>query len=252
MPLPNPRILMINTVLTEEQVLNSFVDSTLAISKPITKDLDQNLNQSQQPIELNINVLDIWSSDDEEGGKIDLWRDDKGKAQPVAKTEEKSKGSKSEESEKKKEKSVEKEEEKADEVEKVKRVPRTLASVWELLMNSKVHREALVMALAHKKLPIACTPEEIINSLTESAPGTVIFTDDDLPLEGRDHHKALFIKVEVKGKLTTCVMVDNGSAINVCPLKILPKLGLTEADLKPSKVVIKAYDDTKKASCRDF
>ena len=41
-------------------------------------------------------------------------------------------------------------------------------------------------------------------------------------------------------------MVDNGSAINVCPLKILPKLGLTATNLKPSEVVIKAYDDTKR------
>ena len=196
--------------------------------------------------------MDIWSSNDEEVGQIDLWRDDKGTAQSVAKTEEKSEGSKSEESEKEKEKSVEKEEEKANELEKVKRVPPTLASVWELLMNSRVHREALVMALDHKKLPIACTPEEMINSLTETAPGTVIFTDDDLPLEGRDHHKALFIKAEVKGKLTTCVMVDNGSAINVCPLRILPKLGLTEANLKPSEVVIKAYDDTKRPVARTF
>ena len=54
----------------------------------------------------------------------------KGKAQYVAKTEEKSEGSKFEESEKEKGKSVEKEEEiKADEVEKVKRVPQTLASI---------------------------------------------------------------------------------------------------------------------------
>ena len=49
-------------------------------------------------------------------------------------------------------------------------------------MNSRVHREALVMVLDHKKLPIAYTPEEMINSLTESTPGIVIFTDDDLPL----------------------------------------------------------------------
>ena len=67
----------------------------------------------------------------------------------------------------------------------------------------------------------------MICSLTENAPGAVVFTDDDLLLKGRDHHKALFIKAKVKGKLTCCVMVDNGSAINMCPLKILPKLGLT-------------------------
>ena len=71
-----------------------------------------------------------------------------------------------------------------------------------------------------------------------------MFSDDDLLLKERDHHRALFIKVEVKGKMTCCMMVDNGSAINVCPLRILPKLGLAVADLKPSEVIIKAYDDT--------
>lgn len=113
-------------------------------------------------------------------------------------------------------------------------------------MNSKAHREALVMALDNKKIPINSTPEQMVSSLTESPQGAMMFTNEDLPLEGRDHHKALFIKAKVKGKLTYCVMVDNGFAINVCPLKILPKLGLTIADLKPSEVVIKAYDDTKR------
>ena len=47
----------------------------------------------------------------------------------------------------------------------------------------------------------------MICSLTENAPRTMVFTDDDFPLKGRDHHKALFIKAEVKGKLTCCVMV---------------------------------------------
>ena len=113
-------------------------------------------------------------------------------------------------------------------------------------MNSKAHQEALVLALDHKKIPISHAPEQIVCSLTENPPRVVVFTNDDLPLKGRDHHKALFIKVEVKGKLTCCMMVDNRSAINVCPMKILPKLGLTKADLKPSEVVIKAYDDTKR------
>ena len=86
----------------------------------------------------------------------------------------------------------------------------------------------------------------MVELLTKTPPGTIIFSNNDLPLEGRDHHRELFIKAEVKGKITCCVMVDNGSAINVCPLKIPPKLGLASSDLKPSKVVIKAYDDTKR------
>ena len=93
---------------------------------------------------------------------------------------------------------------------------------------------------------MSCTPEQMVGSLTEIPPGAIIFSDDDLPLEGRDHHRALFIKAEVKEKITCCVMVDNGSAINMYPLKILLKLGLTETDLKPSKVVINAYDDTRR------
>ena len=41
-------------------------------------------------MELNINVLDIWSFDDEEGKRFDLWKDNKGvKAQPAAKVEKK-------------------------------------------------------------------------------------------------------------------------------------------------------------------
>ena len=217
---------MINIGLIEEQVLNSFIDTTLTTPKPITKNLDQN----QQPIEPNVNVLDIWSSDDEEGGEL-IFGEKKRKAQSVTKAEEKLEEPKTEESEKKKKEKPEKEEEKVEEAKKVKRVPQTLASVWELLMNSKIHREALILALDHKKVPIICTPEQMICSLTENAPGAVVFTDDDLPLGGRDYHKASFIKAEVKGKLTCCIMVDNGSAINVCPLKILPKLGLTETDL---------------------
>ena len=112
-------------------------------------------------------------------------------------------------------------------------------------MHSRDYREALVLALDQKKISMSCTPEQMVGSLTETPLGAIIFSDDNLPLEGRDHHRALFIKAEVKGKITCCVMVDNGSAINVCPLKILPKLELAGADLKPSEVVIKAYDDTK-------
>ena len=119
-------------------------------------------------------------------------------------------------------------------------------------MNSKVYKEALVVALDHKKIPISHTPKQMICSLTESPPRAMVFMNDYLPLEEKDYHKALFIKAEVKGKLTCCVMVDYESAINVCPLKILPKLELTAADLKPSEVVIKAYYDMKRHVAETF
>ena len=42
-------------------------------------------------------------------------------------------------------------------------------------------------------------------------------------------------------------MMDGGSSTNVCLLKVLVKLGLTATDLKPSYVIIKTYDDTKRS-----
>lgn len=41
-------------------------------------------------------------------------------------------------------------------------------------------------------------------------------------------------------------MVDDGSTINVCPLRLLPKFGINPEDLEQSNVIIRAYDDSKK------
>ena len=152
------------------------------------------LDLKHQLIELDVNVLDIWSTDDEERGRIDLWKDDKGKkAQLVGKVDKKEKVAKSNEPEKEKAES-EKEEKKDEKVLEAKRDKKTLTSVRELLINSKAHREALVLALDHKKILVSHTSEQIVCSLTESPPGAMVFTYNDLPLEGRDHHKTLFIK----------------------------------------------------------
>ena len=42
-------------------------------------------------------------------------------------------------------------------------------------------------------------------------------------------------------------MVDNGSTINVCPLQILPNLGVKVEELTKSDFVIRAYDDSTKS-----
>ena len=63
-------------------------------------------------------------------------------------------------------------------------------------------------------------------------------------MEGRNHNRTLFIPAEVKGKRTSYVMVDYGSAINVCPLQILPNLGVKVEELTKLDLVIRAYDDS--------
>ena len=42
-------------------------------------------------------------------------------------------------------------------------------------------------------------------------------------------------------------MVDYGSTINICPLQILPNLGVKVEELTKSDLVIRAYDDSTKS-----
>ena len=74
-------------------------------------------------------------------------------------------------------------------------------------------------------------------------PEAISFFDSDLLPEVRSHNKTLFIRVEIMDKQIPCVMVDNGSALNLCPLNMLPILGLSEEMLEQSSMIIKAYDN---------
>ena len=104
----------------------------------------------------------------------------------------------------------------------------------------------MVEALGRIMVPADAEPTEVIGSVQKHDKQALIFTEEELPMEGRGHNRALFIRAEVKGKKTSCVMVDDGSSINVCPLKILPTLGLQLESLTPSGMTIKAYDDSKR------
>ena len=87
--------------------------------------------------------------------------------------------------------------------------------IWDLLMASKKHRDALVRALDDVKIATDASPCEMIASLMQAPSNVVTFSDEDLPLEGRVHNRPLFIQAIVRSKKTSCVMVDDGSAINI-------------------------------------
>ena len=111
-------------------------------------------------------------------------------------------------------------------------------------MHSSSHRKDLVKALTKINIQTNATPEAMVARITENKQGIITFSDADLPEEGKNHNRALFIPTEVKGKRTSYVMVDNGSAINVCSLQILPNLGMKVEELMKSDLVIRAYDDS--------
>ena len=47
------------------------------------------------------------------------------------------------------------------------------------------------------------------------------FCDDELPIEGRSHNKALHITVICCERVVNCALVDDGSGMNICPLSTL-------------------------------
>ena len=55
------------------------------------------------------------------------------------------------------------------------------ASIWDLLMSFKKHRDALVRALDDVKIATDASPYEMISSLMKASFNTITFSNEDLP-----------------------------------------------------------------------
>ncbi|KAI8530105.1 hypothetical protein RHMOL_Rhmol11G0029500 [Rhododendron molle] len=120
-------------------------------------------------------------------------------------------------------------------------------SVWGLIASSKEHREGLSLALSRITVPTDITPEAMVALVLPLLfKHSVTFTERDLPIEGTAHNRPLHITVKCKGLWIPTVLIDNGSAINVCPLRVAYRLGLAKKDFEPSNLAVKAYDSTRR------
>ena len=102
------------------------------------------------------------------------------------------------------------------------------------MASSSTHRDALVRALGQIRVDIATTPEGLIHMLTADRATCIVFSDDDLPLEGSNHVRPLFIDVVCSGRWVPSVLLGNGSALNVYPLVTAIALGFSPADFRAS------------------
>ena len=89
-------------------------------------------------------------------------------------------------------------------------------------------------------------PEGLIHFLTADKATCIVFSDDDLPPEGSDHVRPLFIDVACSGRRVSSVLLDNGSALNVCPLVTAIALGFSPSDFRSSTQTVRAYDGTQR------
>ena len=74
----------------------------------------------------------------------------------------------------------------------------------------------------------------------------ISYSDKDLTKKGKHHNNPLHITVDAMGKRILMVLVDDGSALNVCPLKIASYLSLSIEDFVPTNQNVKAYDNSRR------
>ena len=114
------------------------------------------------------------------------------------------------------------------------------------MASSSTHRDALVRALGQIRVDTATTPEGLIHMLTADRATCIAFCNDDLPPKGSNHVRPLFIDVACLGRRVSSVLLDNGSALNVCPLVTAIALGFSPDDFGPSTQTVRAYDGTQR------
>ena len=132
----------------------------------------------------------------------------------------------------------------------LKQLQKTKANitVWQLITTSIAHRKMLLDALEAIDMPSNSTPDELVNLLIHGKSNlitTITFTDDDLPSEGTQHNKALYLTIVCKQLQVPMTLVDNGSTVNVCPLRTAKHMNIDCSELKPTGLTLKGFDNSK-------
>ncbi|XP_075099260.1 uncharacterized protein LOC142176092 [Nicotiana tabacum] len=127
-------------------------------------------------------------------------------------------------------------------VDQLKKTPAQI-SLMSLLMSSDSHRNALVKVLNEAYVPAETTSEHLETMVAQILEARKIsFHEDELPPEGLSHNKALHLTVKCRDKIVSRVLIDYGSALNICPISTLKALGIDVGKVHESHVNIRAFD----------
>ncbi|XP_060194945.1 uncharacterized protein LOC132624137 [Lycium barbarum] len=131
-------------------------------------------------------------------------------------------------------------------VDQLRKTPAQI-SLLSLLIYSKEHRQALIRILneAHvsDKTNVSHL-EKMANRIFEV--NRITFTDDELPVEGAGHNKALHLTVKCEEHYVKRVMIDGGSGVDICPLSTLQSLKISTDRIRTNNVCVRAFDGAKR------
>lgn len=125
----------------------------------------------------------------------------------------------------------------------------TSSKIWilSLLLCSEAHRNSLMKLLSSAFVPQNITVNQLEGVMASiSVDNGLGFTNFDLPLEERNHNKALHIYMECKGTPLSCVLVDTESSLNVLPKSALMKIDYAGVELRPSNLIFWAFDGSRR------
>ena len=113
-------------------------------------------------------------------------------------------------------------------------------------MASHKHRSALLDALNGKEVPIETTPQEVLSFMGVEAPShpLLAFSNKELPPKQAIHTRHLQITIECMGAKVPMVLINNRSALNVCPFRIALTIGLNVETIIPSPLNVRPYNST--------
>ena len=70
----------------------------------------------------------------------------------------------------------------------------------------------------------------------------VTFSDDEFPVEGTKHNRALYLTMKCEDSIVTQVLIDNGSSANICPLATLNKLKVDGYRIHKNNIYVRGFD----------
>ncbi|XP_031392705.1 uncharacterized protein LOC116204656 [Punica granatum] len=119
-------------------------------------------------------------------------------------------------------------------------------SLLALLLISEPHREALLWVLTVAQVPKEMAPDMIEETVSSIFSNTILFSNDELPSEGWAHSRALHIVCKCNNYVIGRVMIDNGSALNVCSVTTLKQMNIDLNRIRLSKTAVRAFDGTRR------
>ena len=82
-----------------------------------------------------------------------------------------------------------------------------------------------------------------------SLPTCLSFFEKDDASITHPHNSLLYLEVMIHRHKVRRVLIDGGASLNICTLKLIHALGLSENSIDPRrKITIKAYDDEERTS----